>query len=76
MGPEYDFCPVRRGNTSEYRLLSDWRKINGIKLPFLLQHYQQTKMVYKIQLELVEIDKVISDEQFNFPTNPGALSCE
>lgn len=64
------------GDTDEYRLLSDWRKINDIKLPFHLQHYQQGQMVYKIQLELVEIDKVISDEQFNFPSYPGTLSCE
>lgn len=63
------------GSDEEYRLFSDWRAVENIKIPFCLTHYQNGKIIYEVQLDHVELNKSIPDIRFIKPTTPQ-LSCE
>ena len=62
------------GSSDEYRIESDWREINNIKLPFKLTHYQNGVIVYEVQLDYVKLNDFIPDTQFLKPPFPQ-LSC-
>lgn len=62
------------GNGEEHRLESDWRQVDNIKLPFHLTHYQNGTVVFEVQLDHAELNKVIPTAQFVKPDSPR-LSC-
>jgi hypothetical protein len=58
------------GTDDEYRIVSDWRNVGNIKIPFNLTHYKDHQILYEIHLDHAELNKIISDEQFRMPKLP------
>ena len=62
------------GSKNEYRLETDWRQVENIKLPFRLTHYQNGEIAYEVELDSADLNKTISSTQFVKPDSPQ-LSC-
>ncbi len=56
-----------KGNSEEYRLFSDWKWANKLRIPFRLVHFRKQKIAYDIRLKKVLLNTQINPLRFEMP---------
>jgi len=60
------------GSDDHHRILSDWRSVSNVKIPFYLSDYENGKQRMKIQLEYALLNLTFMETHFQKPDAPQA----